>query len=191
GGRVALVVGVIHGDETKGELITRELRTMAVPPDVDLWVIDSVNPDGEALGTRQNANHVDLNRNFEVNWRPIAPSATGESAGRGPADQPETAAIEAFILEIQPQISIWWHQASNRVSLGGARPEIPSAYAQLVGQRVAGTPCVSGCTGTETQFTNTVIPTGTAFIVELPTDTAVTSSVVRLHAAAVMTVIAM
>jgi len=45
--RVALVVGVIHGDEHAGVRVVRALRRIA--PTVEgaqLWVIQTVNPDG-------------------------------------------------------------------------------------------------------------------------------------------------
>lgn len=74
GGRVVLVIGSIHGDEQKGIEVTKLLRTMATPKGVDLWLIDTINPDGVAANTRQNANEVDLNRNFEIGWSYIPKS---------------------------------------------------------------------------------------------------------------------
>ncbi len=64
GGRVVLVIGVIHGDETAGLAITSRLATMPLQEDADLWIVDSMNPDGQAAGDRHNADQVDLNRNF-------------------------------------------------------------------------------------------------------------------------------
>ncbi len=67
--RVALAVGVIHGDERAGLAITRELRRLGSGIDAQVWVIDSLNPDGARARTRRNANGVDLNRNFPYRWR--------------------------------------------------------------------------------------------------------------------------
>jgi hypothetical protein len=53
------------------------------------------------------------------------------------------------------------------------------------------TPCSKGCTGTMGTFANWVVPGGTAFIVELPGSSKVTSDMVTTHANAVMTVIAL
>jgi len=54
--RKALIVGVIHGDETAGLGVIRELRRRwAEIHGVDLWTIYSVNPDGMSRGTRRNA----------------------------------------------------------------------------------------------------------------------------------------
>ena len=125
-GRPVLLVGVIHGDEAKGYGITQLIRTMPTPPGIDLWIIDSINPDGQAANTRQNANGVDLNRNVSYNWNYIPQAEdNGQYSGEAPADQPETQALEAFVTEIQPNITIFWHQDANRVSPGGARRVIP------------------------------------------------------------------
>ena len=39
------------------------------PRGTALWLIEDLNPDGHAAGTRQNANGVDLNRNFPYRWQ--------------------------------------------------------------------------------------------------------------------------
>ena len=67
-----LVVGCIHGDEPAGIAVARQLETMTLPGRVDLWIVPSLNPDGVAAGTRQNAHGVDLNRNF-----PCSPATPG------------------------------------------------------------------------------------------------------------------
>jgi murein peptide amidase A len=192
GGRVVLAVGVVHGDEPKGAEITQLLRTLPTPAGIDLWIIDTINPDGLLAKTRQNANLVDLNRNFERKWGyiPLSPTSS-QYSGEAPADQPETQATQAFIREIRPAITVWWHQDANRVSAGGARPEIGQAYAKLVNLTTKSTPCKSGCTGTATQFTNHTISGGTAFLVELPNSRVVDSAMIAVHANAFLTVITM
>ena len=127
GGRPVLLVGVIHGNEAKGFGITQLIRTMPTPADIDLWIIDSINPDGQAADTRQNANGVDLNRNVSYNWNYIPRSAdNGQYSGEAPADQPETQALEAFVAEIQPKVTIFWHQDANRVSPGERAVRFPT-----------------------------------------------------------------
>ena len=55
GGTVVLVIGVIHGDEPAGAGVVERLRTAPLPEGIDLWLVDSVNPDGQLAGTRTNA----------------------------------------------------------------------------------------------------------------------------------------
>jgi protein MpaA len=68
-------VGVIHGDEQAGLQVIDELRRMApadIPVKVDLYLMPALNVDGLRMNQRQNANGVDLNRNFPYKWGPIA-----------------------------------------------------------------------------------------------------------------------
>ena len=48
GGTRVLVVGVIHGDEDAGADIVDVLRLADVPDGVELWLVRSMNPDGQA-----------------------------------------------------------------------------------------------------------------------------------------------
>jgi len=190
GGRVVVVIGIIHGDEVKGAEITGLVRLLPTPVEVDLWLVDSVNPDGVANGTRGNANLVDLNRNFSNGWSYIAPSTEHRQySGEAPADQPETQALEAFITEIRPEIAVWYHQDANTVSAGGARKEIPTEYAALVGLSISDVPCSQRCTGTAGSFVNATVAGATSFLVELPGSAQVDEAMIRLHAASLLTVI--
>ena len=189
GGRVVMIVGVIHGDESRGGLITARLRTMPTPAGIDLWLVDSMNPDGQANGTRTNANGVDLNRNFETGWSYIPRSTTNRQySGEVPADQPETRAMEGFIRTIRPAVGIWYHQDANVISINGARHIIPSTYGQLVGLGTGSVTCSQKCTGTAGTFANTAVSGSTNFLVELPGSAMVTPAMIRLHASAVLAV---
>ena len=64
-----------------------------MPDGVELWLVESMNPDGQAAQVRQNANGVDLNRNFPYKWGPIGVPGDSQYAGTGPASEPETQAI--------------------------------------------------------------------------------------------------
>src|SRR5213596_3394719 len=92
-GTRVLVVGCIHGNETAGIAIARALDRLA-PPDLDLWVVPDLNPDGVAAGTRQNAHGVDLNRNFPWRWRPMGVRGDLYSGPR-PLSEPEARAARA------------------------------------------------------------------------------------------------
>ena len=65
GGKTVLIVGVFHGDEVQGEfLIENFIKERKSPPKNNVLMLPCLNPDGKELKTRQNANGIDLNRNF-------------------------------------------------------------------------------------------------------------------------------
>ncbi len=128
-----LVVGTIHGDEPAGLAVTDILKKMDVPANVDLWILPEMNPDGIFLKTRQNANKVDLNRNFPVRWKPLGEVGFWQWAGTGPATEPEVLAMMKLGKVIQPQFNVWYHQDYFRISPGlGRDGDIRERYAMLV-----------------------------------------------------------
>jgi protein MpaA len=167
GGRRVMVVGVIHGDEAAGTAIVDRLMTAPVPPGVDLWLVPTMNPDGTALGRRGNANGVDLNRNFPYQWGPIAEPGDWQWAGPGPASEPETQAMVAFVSLLQPELAVWYHQDLYRISPGRGRDgELRARYAELTGL-----PLVSITGGTYTgvaaTWTRRQVDGAVGFVVEL------------------------
>jgi protein MpaA len=109
--RRVLVVGSIHGDETAGHAVVKRLRGRRANglQEVELWTIETANPDGVAAGSRGNAHGVDLNRNFPWNWRAIPPSS-GYYSGPRAVSEPETRALRRFLRKLRPEITIWYHQ---------------------------------------------------------------------------------
>jgi murein peptide amidase A len=185
GGTVVLVIGVIHGDEAAGVKIVEELATAALPPGIDLWLVESMNPDGQAAATRTNANLVDLNRNFPYNWAPLGEPGDSQYGGAGPASEPETQAIVEFVSAIHPDIGVWYHQDLFRIAPGqpGRDAEVRARYAELTGLPVLD---ISGgtYTGVAATWQRTTISDGVAFIVELgPT---LSRAEAAVHAAAVI-----
>jgi murein peptide amidase A len=167
GGRPVMIVGVIHGDEHEGIRVVDKLRSMPVPPGIDLWLVPTINPDGTANGVRQNANGVDLNRNFPKGWAPLGSPGYWQYAGPSSASEPETQAMVALLQRVKPLSTIWYHQDLDQVDPGGHDETIVNTYAQIVAQRIENV--VGGTyTGTATQFTNSLRTDSTAFVVELP-----------------------
>jgi protein MpaA len=185
GGRPVVVIGVIHGDEDDGVAIVDELRSDPAPDGVELWLIESMNPDGQAAQLRQNANGVDLNRNFPYEWGVIGAPGDSQYAGTAPASEPETQAIVNFISRLQPEIVIWYHQDLYIISpADGREGRVRQRYAELTNLPMGG---ISGGTYTGVAATwarNQLSPDdGVAFIVELgPT---LSPEEARLHADAV------
>lgn len=164
--RVALVVGVIHGDERAGLKVTRALRRGAADlAGMQVWVIEALNPDGRRARWRRNARGVDLNRNFPHRWRGGVPKSSGYYPGRRPASEPETNAAMDFIAEIEPDLSVHYHQPWGAVLACRGRPRIAKRYAKLVKMK---TSCKGrGLRGTAIGWQNARVG-GTAFVVELP-----------------------
>ena len=86
-----LVIGCIHGNEADGMAIVDRLESIEVPDGVELWLVPTINPDGTAADIRHNASGVDLNRNFPVNWAPLAEPGDWQYGGPSAASEPETS----------------------------------------------------------------------------------------------------
>ena len=165
--RRALVVGAIHGNEAAGVRVTRELRRRwAGLEGVDLWLVDSANPDGVARGVRQNARGVDLNRNFPRRWRRSSRGSPYYSGARALSER-ESRVLASWIERIRPAVTIWYHQPWGMVlrPCSGDAP-VQDRYARLAGMR---TGCRGGgLRGTATSWQNHAFPETRAFVVELP-----------------------
>ena len=111
--------------------IVDRLETLPVPDGVELWLVESMNPDGQAAGRRTNDNLVDLNRNFPRRWAPLGQPGDWQYAGPSVASEPETQAMVAFITSIQPDLAVWYHQDLNRIAPGRGRAgEVRRRYAE-------------------------------------------------------------
>jgi murein tripeptide amidase MpaA len=76
-----VVIGQMHGNEPGGRKVVDALLGGPVPEGVGLWIVRTMNPDGNGQGRRTNARGTDLNRNFPTNWR-RAGRGMGEWSGR-------------------------------------------------------------------------------------------------------------
>jgi len=163
--RVALAVGVIHGDERAGRRVLTALRSRAdALQGLQIWLVDSINPDGEAAGARKNAHRVDLNRNFPHRWRGGPPPSHGYHPGPGPASEPETRAAMELVDRIRPDVSVWYHQPWGAVLACRGRPRLAARYAKLARMRRS---CRGrGLRGTAIGWQLAEQPGSTAFVVE-------------------------
>lgn len=169
GGIPVLGVGTIHGDEAAGLRIVEALRRSPVPTGIELWLIDTVNPDGTAANTRENASGVDLNRNFDSGDWQLVGEGTERYSGTVPASEPETKAVQTFLQEIRPKLAVWWHQVGNHVDENPlvADHELLVRFAEHAGLPRMVTPCGTPCVGNATTYVNSILG-GTSFVVELP-----------------------
>jgi protein MpaA len=161
--RKILLVGCIHGNECAGLAILRALARLTVPPQIQLWMVGELNPDGTAAGTRQNARGVDLNRNFPFQWQPVTDPTY--YSGPHPLSEPESRAAVRLIRRIRPSVTIWYHQHLDLVDMAGGDRGVARRYAHLAGLPAT---CLAFLPGTAPGWENHTFPATTSFVVELP-----------------------
>ena len=180
--RKALVFGAVHGNESAGIAVARRLRAdQKTPKGVQLWIVDDLNPDGRRRGTRQNARGVDLNRNADYHWRRQGRQGSENYSGPSALSEPESKLARKLITRVQPDVTVWYHQALGLVDDSGGDPVLERRYAELSGlpfTRLARLP------GSVTSWQNHTFPEGTAFVVEL-NGGALSPGAVERHAKAV------
>jgi murein peptide amidase A len=161
----AVVLGAIHGNEKAGITLARAIRDARPIKGVDLWIVPTINPDGVARNTRQNAHGVDLNRNWGHRWARL----TGQYySGPRPFSEPETRAFRNFIHEIDPRFIVSFHQPLYGVGRSGERRAFLRRLARGLDLPRKAFTCNGGCHGTMTQWFN-FHHDGTAVTVEFGT----------------------
>lgn len=178
--RRELVVGVIHGDESAGISIARNLSSRRPAKERLLWIIKDLNPDGLAAGTRQNTHGVDLNRNFPWRWRPLGTRGDLQYSGPKPLSEPESRIARALILRVRPQITVWFHQPLGVVDESGGSLAVERRFSRLTGlplERLVRYP------GSAASWQNHRLPETTGFVVELPSGRPTSRRVARLASA--------
>lgn len=177
-----LVVGCIHGNEAAGRAVISALRSSVLPRDVRLLLVPTLNPDGEAAATRQNAHGVDLNRNFARGWEASGQPWDTYYPGPRPFSEPETRAVRRLIRRRRPQITIWYHQHMNLVTKPKRHVRTARLYARDVGMRLRR---LDRLPGTASRWQNAKWRGHVSFVVELPAGSLAGSTAAR-HAAAVV-----
>jgi hypothetical protein len=137
-----LTVHGIHGGAeyntiALADLLIAELtdHPERVPAQVTLYIIRSLNPDGEARehgpGGRANDHGVDLNRNWDAYWKlkwnldgcwVLTPVTGGSNA----FSEPETIALRDFILVHHFSALIAYHSAALGIFAAGQPPQAKS-----------------------------------------------------------------
>jgi protein MpaA len=118
---IVLVVATIHGDEPAGAPLVERLgehllRHTELLAGRTVKLVPIANPDGLAAKTRENANGVDLNRNFPHRWEP------GKTHGAGPLSEPEAGALYSLLHAGTEQVTrlITIHQPYGLVDWDGS-----------------------------------------------------------------------
>lgn len=170
GEKELLFVGGIHGGyEWNSVALSYELMDFleqnndAIPENLSIVVIPSLNPDGVFRVTnkegrfaitdvskivsvlesaRFNANNVDLNRNFDCNWKPESKwRSQTVSAGKNVFSEPEAVAIRDFVIEDKPVAVVFFHSQADTVFASGCGKILPQTidimnlYAKATGYK--------------------------------------------------------
>jgi hypothetical protein len=195
GPRWFVLLGALHGghecntSDMLNRLVARfQEEPTLLPADLTLFVAPQLNPDGCQLGTRANANGVDLNRNFHTpNWTADAQGPAGllpGSGGREPFSEPETRALRDWLLALGEQVPagpiivISYHSVVPQTGLaqpGYHQEGQPDPQAEQVARTYAGatgylySPVWIGAYHITGEFIHWALPNGLIAIdVELP-----------------------
>ncbi|HET6455901.1 MAG TPA: M14 family zinc carboxypeptidase [Armatimonadota bacterium] len=123
GPKTVLVMAGVHGDETSGVGVVRSLVSdVSGLSDLSdrIVIMPLVNPDGYEAGTRQNANGIDINRNFPTKDFGARPRKKRFFGGKVAASEPETQAIMGVVKEYKPRLIISLHASLACVNYNGA-----------------------------------------------------------------------
>jgi murein peptide amidase A len=181
-GTTVLVVGCIHGTECAGLAIARALER--VQTRLDLWILPNLNPDGYAIGRRQNGRGVDLNANWPSGWRGGGRPWDTYYPGPRPFSERETRIARNLILRIRPRVTVWYHQHMDLVWAWRQSSRAGRIYARVAGMRFYHHHWLPG---TAPNWQNHHLAGTASFVVELPAGR-LSPREVRSHVHAVLAV---
>ncbi len=154
GPRQVLWIGGIHGNETEGMVATAALPAailadLTLTATVTLTILEDINPDGRAAGTRGNDHGVDLNRNYPArNYRP--------DGVRGPhaLSEPEARALFQLLFDLQPDLVIVAHSWGKKaqgppcfINPDGPAQALAERFCELSGYAVVASTSIHGTPG--------------------------------------------
>ena len=129
--KTILIIGVFHGEEPQGEyLINNFLKTDLNGIKNKLLIIPCLNPDGKRRNQRQNANKIDLNRNFPTkNWKKT--EKTEYYGGETPASETETKFIIEILNKYKPDAILSIHAPFRVVNYDGPAEELAEKISDI------------------------------------------------------------
>lgn len=138
---IAVIGGIHQGNEANTTVLVNLLldhfraNLDLIPDGIGLAFIPDLNPDGTAAGTRENANGVDLNRNWDADWQPDSYGPYGLVVGGGgtePFSEPETRALERYLVARPFLAAIFYHSRGGLVVAGHGDDGISAELARVI-----------------------------------------------------------
>lgn len=145
GSKVILFTAGIHGSEPSSTATMQawvnylSANAHIIPADKRVVVVPNTNPDGIAVGSRNNSNNVNLGRNFPTaNWRADIETASGllkNGGGKSPGSEPEAAALIKLTRQLRPRLEVSFHAQGSLVGANKFADSVAigSTYASTVG----------------------------------------------------------
>jgi g-D-glutamyl-meso-diaminopimelate peptidase len=156
---LVLIAGVHGGYSWNTTLLANDLmkylqnNIKSIPSNVKITVIPLVNPDGLSkvvasttsfvaadvnnsnstqIAARYNSNKVDLNRNFDCDWKKSGKwQTTTVSGGTKAFSEPESQAVQKYINENDVTAAIVWYSAAGGVYSSSCGGSVTSETAEL------------------------------------------------------------
>lgn len=134
--KTVLIIGVFHGEEPQGEYLIKEfLKTDLSAIKNKLLIVPCLNPDGKSVNKRQNANKIDLNRNFPTkNWKVTDnPEYFG---GNKPNSEIETQFMVHILNSYKIDAILSIHAPFKIVNYDGPANELAQKISEITGYPV-------------------------------------------------------
>jgi protein MpaA len=128
------VLGAVHGDEVEGAHLAIKIHEWLCETNevnIPIVIVPIVNVDGHKVGTRVNANGVDLNRNLpSAEWTPDAREAK-YFPGTAPLSEPENKFLVELFEKYPPRFILSFHSWYPVINYNGACKEIADFLASF------------------------------------------------------------
>lgn len=133
-----LILGVFHGDEPiAGDVCYKLIEHLKIHSTKhSVGIVPVLNPDGLAKEQRQNANMVDLNRNYPTKDWKEADKDTIYYSGRAAASEPETQVVINLMELHQPKKIITVHAPYKVINYDGPALSLAQSMAAHSGYLV-------------------------------------------------------
>lgn len=129
--KTILIIGVVHGDEPQGKFLIENYLKSYTNKKNRMLFIPCLNPDGLANKTRQNANLIDLNRNFPTkNW--TLNENPDYFGGEKSSSEIEAKFVMDILEEFSPDIILTLHAPFKIVNYDGPANEFAQKISEII-----------------------------------------------------------